>query len=173
MNVSGNPVFGAPTTSLSLSIHYMCIYTYIHIYIYIYTHTCVYNTCVYIYIYTHISISLSLYIYIYTHIYLSLSLSLYIYIYNCFPRGRRRQGFGRRGCARARQPREGPSVRRAGRGSRTASLRIRILDFIWLDSGIMLMLRGGIPRPMNNFLESLSQQILVLRFLVWRLAVGG
>ena len=31
--------------------------------------------------------------------------------------------------------------------------------------------RGGIPMPIGNFLESLSQRLLVWRFLVWRLAV--
>ena len=53
----------------------------------------------------------------------------------------------------------------------TASLSTKILDFIGFDSSIILNLRGGIPRPIGNFPESLSQAILVGRFLVWRLGV--
>ena len=48
----------------------------------------------------------------------------------------------------------------------TASLRTKILDFRGFDSNIFLISRGGIPRPIGNFPESLSQRILVLRFLV-------
>ena len=46
-------------------------------------------------------------------------------------------------------------------GWTTASLRTKILDFRGFDSSIILSLRGGIPRPIGNFPESLSQAILV------------
>ena len=48
----------------------------------------------------------------------------------------------------------------------------KILDFRGVDSSRILILRGGIPRPMKDFLESSSHEILVRRFLIWRLAVG-
>ena len=41
----------------------------------------------------------------------------------------------------------------------TANLRTKILDFSGFDSSAILSLRGGIPRPIGNFLESLSQAI--------------
>ena len=39
----------------------------------------------------------------------------------------------------------------AGRTWRTANLRAKILDFGGFDSCRILMLRGGIPRPIGNF----------------------
>ena len=51
----------------------------------------------------------------------------------------------------------------------TANLRTKILDFRGLDSSIILMSRGGTLMSIGNFLETLSQQILVGRFLVGRL----
>ena len=42
----------------------------------------------------------------------------------------------------------------------TANLRTKILDFSEFDSSRILILRGGIPRPIGNFPESLSQAIL-------------
>ena len=51
---------------------------------------------------------------------------------------------------------------------RTANLRTNIMDFRGFDSSIILMLRGGIPWPMGNFLQSLSQAILVGIILVGR-----
>ena len=53
----------------------------------------------------------------------------------------------------------------------TANIRTKILEFRGFDSSRIVMLRGGIPRPLGNFPESLSQQILAWRFLVGRLAV--
>ena len=53
------------------------------------------------------------------------------------------------------------------------SRETKILDFRGFDSGRILISRGEIPRPIGNFTESLSQRILVWRFLVWRLAVRG
>ena len=52
-----------------------------------------------------------------------------------------------------------------------ANLRTKILDLIGFDSSIIFSLRGGIPRPIGNFMESLSQAILVVRTLVGRLGV--
>ena len=52
-----------------------------------------------------------------------------------------------------------------------ASLRTMTLDFRGFDSIIILVLRGGIPRPEGDFLETLRQGIVVWRFLVRRLAV--
>ena len=53
-----------------------------------------------------------------------------------------------------------------------ANLRTKILDFRGLDSSIILILRGGIPRPMGDFLESWSQAILAGIILVGRLSVS-
>ena len=53
-----------------------------------------------------------------------------------------------------------------------ANLRTKILDFRWLDSGIILISRGGIPRSIGNFPETWSQAILVGRFLVGRLGIS-
>ena len=47
----------------------------------------------------------------------------------------------------------------------------KIPDFRGLDSSRILILRGGIPRPMQNFPESLSRRILVGIILVGRLGV--
>ena len=46
-----------------------------------------------------------------------------------------------------------------------------IMDFRGFDSSIILIIRGGIPRPMGNSPESLSQAILVGVILVGRLGV--
>ena len=43
----------------------------------------------------------------------------------------------------------------------TANLQPKILDFRGFDSSRILTLRGGIPRPIGNFPESLSRAILV------------
>ena len=47
----------------------------------------------------------------------------------------------------------------------------RIMDFRGLDSSIILILRGGILMSVGDFLESLSQAILVGIILVGRLGV--
>ena len=54
----------------------------------------------------------------------------------------------------------------------TANLRTNIMDFRGFDSSMILIIRAGIPRPMGNFLESLSQAILVGIMLVGRLGVS-
>ena len=54
-------------------------------------------------------------------------------------------------------------------GRSPANLRTKILDFGGFDSSRILILRGGIPRPKGNCLESLSQGILVGIILVGRL----
>ena len=51
-------------------------------------------------------------------------------------------------------------------------LRTKILDFRRFDSSIILILLGGNPRPLGNFPEMLSQQILVGIILVGRLGVA-
>ena len=53
----------------------------------------------------------------------------------------------------------------------TANPRTNIMDFRGFDSRTMLISRGGIPRPIGNFPESLSQAILVGIMLVGRLGV--
>ena len=53
----------------------------------------------------------------------------------------------------------------------TANLRTEILDFRGFDSSRLLILRGGIPWPIGNYQESLSQRILVGNILVGRLGV--
>ena len=50
--------------------------------------------------------------------------------------------------------------------SNTANLRTKILDFRGFDSSRILSLRGGILMSIGNFSESLSEAILVGRFLV-------
>ena len=56
-------------------------------------------------------------------------------------------------------------------GAGTANPRTNIVDFRGFDSRIILILRGGIPRPIGNFPESLTQAILVGAMLVGRLGV--
>ena len=62
-----------------------------------------------------------------------------------------------------------------GRGFRAIRMRpisvLRLWIFRGLGSSIILFLRGGIPRPIRNFPESLSPRILVGRILVGRLGV--
>ena len=53
----------------------------------------------------------------------------------------------------------------------TANLRTSIMEFRGFDSSIILILRGGIPRPIGNVPESLSQAILVGMILVGRSGV--
>ena len=56
----------------------------------------------------------------------------------------------------------------AERAQVAANLRTNIMDFRGLDSSIIIILRGGIPRPVGDFPESLSQAI----FLVGVMLVG-
>ena len=44
--------------------------------------------------------------------------------------------------------------------SYTANLHANIMDFRGFDSSIILIVRGGIPRPIGDFTESLSQAML-------------
>ena len=55
----------------------------------------------------------------------------------------------------------------------TANLPTNVVDFRGFDSSIVLIYRGGIPRCIRDFPESLSQAILVLVgiMLVGRLGV--
>ena len=53
----------------------------------------------------------------------------------------------------------------------TANLRTNIMDFRGFDSSIILIVRGGIPRPIGDSPESLSQAILEGIMLVGRLGV--
>ena len=46
-----------------------------------------------------------------------------------------------------------------------------IVDFRGFDSSIILIIRGGIPRPLGDIPESLSQAMLVGNMLVGRLGV--
>ena len=55
----------------------------------------------------------------------------------------------------------------------TANLRTKILDYRGFDSSRILILRGGIPGPIGNSPESLSQAILAGVILVGRLGVCG
>ena len=63
------------------------------------------------------------------------------------------------------RPRERPT------SHHTASLRSNIVHFRGVDSSIVLILGGGIPRPIEDFPESLSQAILAGILLVGRLGV--
>ena len=53
----------------------------------------------------------------------------------------------------------------------TANLRTNIMDFRGFDSSIILSFRAGIPRPIGNSPESLSQAILAGIMLVGELGV--
>ena len=53
----------------------------------------------------------------------------------------------------------------------TASLPTKILDFWGFDSSRILISRDGIPRPIVDFQEHLSQAILVGMILVGELGV--
>ena len=53
----------------------------------------------------------------------------------------------------------------------TPNLLTSIVDFRGFDLSMILSLRGGIHRPMGDFLESLSQTMLVGVMLVGRLGV--
>ena len=64
------------------------------------------------------------------------------------------------------------SIGRLGVCHRTANFRTKILDFTGLDSSRILVLMGGIPRPIGNFPDSLIQRILVGIILVGRLGLG-
>ena len=46
------------------------------------------------------------------------------------------------------------------REARTADLPTQIMDFRWFDPSIISILRGGIPRPIGDFPESLTQAML-------------
>ena len=54
-------------------------------------------------------------------------------------------------------------------GKVTANLCNKILDFTGFDSSMISNLRGGIPRPIVDFLKSLSQASLVGIIIVGRL----
>ena len=47
-----------------------------------------------------------------------------------------------------------------------------IVGFRGLDSSVILIVRGGVPRPIGNFPESLSQAMLVGTMLVGGLGVS-
>ena len=53
----------------------------------------------------------------------------------------------------------------------TANLRTEILDLRGSDSSISFITRDGVPRPIGDFPETLSQAILVGIILVGRLGV--
>ena len=64
-----------------------------------------------------------------------------------------------------------PQLSRAGFRGSTANLLTNIVDFRGFKSSIILIIRGGIPRPMRDFPESLSRAMLVGVMLVGRLGV--
>ena len=71
---------------------------------------------------------------------------------------------------RTAKAREGPQRKHPTAGlRRAANLRTEILDFREIDSSSILILRGGILRPIGDFPEMLSQQILAGIILVGRL----
>ena len=169
---------GMPDHDLPRIFLYVCVYTYIHIYTYVYIYIYV-SVCIYIYI----QICMYVCIYIYIYIYVSLSLSLYIYIYIYVDHTKRRQGL----CTDSHAVFLGylyahllthlaptyPSVqylRRLVRVLRPVSV-LTLQISRWFDSSIILILRGGIPRPTGNFPESLSQAILVGIMLAGRLGL--
>ena len=61
---------------------------------------------------------------------------------------------------------------RSARGRRAANLRTKIPDFGGFHSSRIFILRDGLLVSIGNFLESLSQAILVGTILAGRLGVG-
>ena len=106
----------------------------------------------YVYMYVHIYI----YIYIYTNICYVLYVCVYIYIYI--------HTYVYTYTHRA------PKLRRE-KMALTPNLPTNIVDFRGFDSNLILILRGGILRPIGNFTESLSQAMLVGVMSVGRLGV--
>ena len=113
-----------------------------------------------------------MYIHTYIHAYIHIYIYIYIYIYSLER--------GAWPCVRACDviwAGEWAGWQAGGRAggqawTPTANLRTKILDFRGIDSSIILVLRGGIPRPMGNFPEIKSQPILVWIILVGRLSVA-
>ena len=130
---------------------------YIYIYILCYIDVCIY---IYIYIHTRISLSLSLSIYIYTYIItysmivyyiISYHIMLYVYMYACILHD----------IISYHSTYTIISYHMFWNiGLGTANLHAKILDFGGFVSSRTSILRGGIPRPIRNFLESLSHAIL-------------
>ena len=54
----------------------------------------------------------------------------------------------------------------------TANLRTKLLGVRGFESSITLILRGGVPRPVGYFPESLTQAMSVGVMLVGRLGIG-
>ena len=91
---------------------------------------------IYIYIYIYIHIYMYVYRYVYIYIYIERERDIHIYIYTyiyiyIYPLNSLRP------------------------------ISLLILGFRGFDSSIILILRGGIPRPIGDFPESLSQAMLV------------
>ena len=166
--------------SLSLSIYiYIYVYIYIHmyiciyIYIYMFIHTHIYiYTYIYIYIYVCVCIYIYIYIYYYYYYHVYVSLSIYIYMYVCVYIYIYIYIYIAPGCphsARGSRARRRPPP---GRQTwNTPNPPTKIVDFRGFDSTIILILRGGILRPIGNIPESLSQAILVGVMLVGGLGV--
>ena len=96
-----------------------------------------------------------MYIYIYIYIYVYIYIYIYIPTYEDVSRDRNRRG----------------RPRLSNHDPRTANLRTKTMDFRAFDSSIILNLRGGLPRPMGNSPQGLSQAILVGIMLVGRMGV--
>ena len=154
---------------------YIYIYTYIHastIYIYIYIHTlyvCVYRcVCIYIYIYI---CSLSFFLSLYIHI------CIYTIIFNLIA-SVSSSGVLHRLTERLQFSHAARCfhsilyhVSYMHVRESTPSLPTNIVDLRGFDSSIILILWAGILMSTGNFLESLSQAILVVAMLVGRLGV--
>ena len=108
--------------------------------------------------YIRIYMSLSLYLSICLSLYLSLSLYIHIYIHiHTYP--------VRSSRLRRRPPCQ---IRRGVTRCTTPNLPTNIVDFGGFDSSIILILRGGILRPIRDVPESLTQAIIV-----GMMSVGG
>ena len=67
-----------------------------------------------------------------------------------------------RGTGYDKANREQHNERTCPNPSDTAGFRTNIMDFRGFDSSIILISRGGIPRPIGDFPENLSQAISVM-----------
>ena len=151
--------------------HPLGLYIYIYMYIYIYIER-EREIHIYIYIYRERDICIYIYIYIYIYIHRERERDCCVFKHECV--------YYIDGYTYGLWLRAGP-VRAAGREKiwvkmlepwvRRPISVLRLWISVGFDSSGILVVRGGTPRPLGNFPESLSQAILVGTILVGRLGV--
>ena len=111
---------------------------HVYVYMYITIYTCIY-IYIYIYVYTYIRVYIYIYICVCVYINKNIYVCIYIYIYTYT------------------HEYTYTSLRRG----HTPNLPTNIVDFRGFGSSIILTLRGGILTSIGDFLERLSQAMLV------------